>query len=87
MDSGIAGKWTEQLTEEQHQHLLWLQEHRCSVEAEYAPADPSSGQPEALLLRVIINQHALVKERGTDVPGLFDRVYLAARALLGHGRG
>lgn len=81
MDPSIAETWTELLSTQQRDQLLWLKDHRCNVEASFAHADPLNDLPPGLVLEALVNKHGVVKLRGTDVPLMFDSLYRSARVL------
>lgn len=74
-------RWADHLTPEQRQQLDWLITHRCNIEATWAPADPLHDLPPGVVLEVLVNKHAVVKIRGTELSGMFDYIYKAARNL------
>lgn len=76
-----AEGWAELLTDEQKGQLKWLQDHRCMLEASYAPPDPLQDSPAGLVLEVKVDRHAVTKIRGDNVPEMFAFLYRSARAL------
>ena len=74
-------RWAELLSDEQQQHLKWLHNHRCLVEVTRAPADPLQDLPEGYVIEVKVDRHALIRTRGTDIPGMFDYIFNAAKNL------
>jgi len=82
-DDTLVTTWTNHLTERQREQLRWLRSAKCTVEVEPVGPDPLHDQPEGVLLKVIVDQHAVIKTRGTinELPKMFDEAFVAAQAL------
>ncbi|WP_245557612.1 hypothetical protein [Deinococcus peraridilitoris] len=74
--------WAEALSEAQREQLQWLRSQKCVVIATEAAEEPLAGLPAGLLIEVHVNQHVVIKERGSNVPELFRQVYEAAKLFL-----
>ncbi|AFZ69612.1 hypothetical protein Deipe_4263 (plasmid) [Deinococcus peraridilitoris DSM 19664] len=74
-------RWVDFLTKEQKEKLRWLQNHRCMLEASWAPKDTLQDLSEGVVLEVKIDRHGVVKARGTDISEMFDYVFNSAKSL------
>lgn len=84
MESDAALHWAQQLSSEQHQQLDTLNARRCKVEVAWAAPDLLHDLPAALVMECVVDKHAVVKVRGTDVGAMFDYIYQGAMNLMNY---
>ncbi|AFZ66865.1 hypothetical protein [Deinococcus peraridilitoris] len=84
MESDAALHWAKQLSSEQHKQLDGLNARRCKVEVAWAPPDPLHDLPAGLVMEAMVDKHAVMKVRGTDVGAMFDYIYQGAVNLLNY---